>query len=519
MIRGRHPLLALVAVVAASCGPGDVRVSSVPIEEVGFVTQIVDVQGEAGAGISIAADAEGSPHLAYLAFERELEEGEQPPPPDPNLPLFPAVRHAHQAQGVWSRGTAAEELGDLTQGDGTAIAVDGDGMEHIAWTEGGRLRYSSNGGGAFSEPETVVRADELHGVAIAAAEDGTPSISFYDVPGGPEGPAALVRVATPAGGGWEVETAAEADPNQPMSTGIGITQNGAIVAYGSGPTTYVARDLEDRWESEEVDAGGLGVSLDLDADGNPHVSYYTSDGTVRHAHSVGGGPWETSDVGSAGQGPGSDWVTSISVDPEGVHWVAWQTAEGLGLASNEEGSFQEHDLPGTQGGVRPQVATGAEGAVYVAWHDTEDGTANVSSRTSEEPLLAGPPETGAPQPGPTGDGGGGGGGDGGPPPCEPSGTELAIVAPVGAVADGFDTDCLAAPAGEAFTIDFDNQDTGVPHNVSIYADDTAAERFFEGEIITGPDQITYEPDPIDDAGVFYFHCDVHPNMNGAFVVQ
>lgn len=514
MNRRRLPLLALVAVVASSCGVGDVDVSSVPIEEVGFLTQIVDVQGDVGAGISISVDEQGSPHLAYLAFERELEQGEQPPPPDPTAPLYPAVRHAHQTEGVWSRSTVAEELGDLADDDETAIVVDGDGVHHVAWTQGDRILYSSNAGGQFSEPETLARGD-VHGVAIAAAADGTPSVSFYDLLAEEEGPAGLVRVATLSGNAWTLETAAEADPNQPMATGIGVGGDGAIVAYGSGTTTMVARDEGETWVSEEVDAGGLGVALDLDADGNPHLSYYTGDGTVRHAHSIQRSAWETSDVGDAGRGPGPGWSTSISLDEGGVHWVAWQAADGVGLASNEEGSFGQVELSGVEGAARPQVATGPEGAVYVAWHDTEDRTANVSSRTSDEPLLAGPPDGGvAPQPGPTGDGG-----DGGPPPCEPDGTELAIVAPVGAVSEGFDTDCLAAPAGEDFTIDFDNQDTGQPHNVAIYASSDAAQDFFVGEIITGPEQITYEPDAIDETGTFYFQCDVHPNMNGAFVVQ
>jgi len=81
----------------------------------------------------------------------------------------------------------------------------------------------------------------------------------------------------------------------------------------------------------------------------------------------------------------------------------------------------------------------------------------------------------------------------------------------------FDTTCLAAMANEPITIEFDNQDQGVPHNVSIYTDSSAANSLFTGEMITGPDTITYEIDGLDP-GTYFFRCDAHPNMKGSFVV-
>ena len=45
----------------------------------------------------------------------------------------------------------------------------------------------------------------------------------------------------------------------------------------------------------------------------------------------------------------------------------------------------------------------------------------------------------------------------------------------------FDASCLAAPANEAFTIDFDNMDAGVPHNISIYTDASATTLLFKGD--------------------------------------
>jgi nitrite reductase (NO-forming) len=98
--------------------------------------------------------------------------------------------------------------------------------------------------------------------------------------------------------------------------------------------------------------------------------------------------------------------------------------------------------------------------------------------------------------------------------CAPSGRELHVMA----MNSVFDTDCLAAPAGKPFTIVFDNQDPSIPHNLSIYTDDGATESLFTGDIVTGPDVITYRVDALE-AGTYFFRCDIHPTtMTGTFVV-
>lgn len=81
----------------------------------------------------------------------------------------------------------------------------------------------------------------------------------------------------------------------------------------------------------------------------------------------------------------------------------------------------------------------------------------------------------------------------------------------------FDTDRIELPADTPATIVFENRDAGVQHNIAIFTDDTLAEVLFRGELITGPSRTTYEV-PSLPAGEYYFHCDVHPNMNGAVVV-
>jgi len=81
----------------------------------------------------------------------------------------------------------------------------------------------------------------------------------------------------------------------------------------------------------------------------------------------------------------------------------------------------------------------------------------------------------------------------------------------------FDTDRIELPPDTPATIVFENRDAGVQHNIAIFRDETLADVLFRGELVTGPGSVTYQIPPLP-AGEYYFHCDVHPNMNGAVVV-
>jgi mono/diheme cytochrome c family protein/plastocyanin len=93
----------------------------------------------------------------------------------------------------------------------------------------------------------------------------------------------------------------------------------------------------------------------------------------------------------------------------------------------------------------------------------------------------------------------------------PAGTVLTVVA----LNIAFDVKELSAPADAAFQIDFDNQDSGIPHNVEIK--DGSGQTVFLGDIITGLARITYQV-PALAAGTYTFICTVHPNMTGTLTV-
>lgn len=78
----------------------------------------------------------------------------------------------------------------------------------------------------------------------------------------------------------------------------------------------------------------------------------------------------------------------------------------------------------------------------------------------------------------------------------------------------FDLVQLVIPAGKEFSLEFDNQDTGIPHNVAIYTEESG-EALFTGDQVTEP--TTYAIPPLE-AGSYYFQCDVHPAMNGSVSV-
>jgi predicted lipoprotein with Yx(FWY)xxD motif/plastocyanin len=84
----------------------------------------------------------------------------------------------------------------------------------------------------------------------------------------------------------------------------------------------------------------------------------------------------------------------------------------------------------------------------------------------------------------------------------------------------FDKSTITVPAGAQVTVNFDNQDSGIPHNFSVYTDSSATTSIFLGQIITGVAQITYNFTAPTTPGTYFFRCDVHPTiMTGSFIVQ
>ena len=99
---------------------------------------------------------------------------------------------------------------------------------------------------------------------------------------------------------------------------------------------------------------------------------------------------------------------------------------------------------------------------------------------------------------------------------------LALTAPTGAAASGFKPSSLSAVTGKPIQIVLDNQESGVQHNVAVYASDPtkdpSATLLGSAPPVAGPATIKVDVKALP-TGTYFFRCDVHPaTMNGSLTV-
>ncbi len=116
-----------------------------------------------------------------------------------------------------------------------------------------------------------------------------------------------------------------------------------------------------------------------------------------------------------------------------------------------------------------------------------------------------PPGSGQPPASP-----GGSGGPGGPPPP----ADVTITAQGVAFVEKEFT----APADQAFTIAFVNDDNGVQHNVALHEGSPTGAEAWRGDIFPGVETRVYQV-PELPAGTYGFICSVHPQMTGTATLE
>ncbi len=519
-----------------------------------FVPEVVDFAGDIGRDPAITLNADGAPYVSYWGFPEVLEEGEIPPSRPIQAATPPGAFLASDKEGLFSRGAFAQgepiaggvkipfgpvydkALGSATpeNSQGTAVAVGDDGTIHGTWVSDAGLWYGTTTDAGPAEVEQIVklpgkldRAGPLGWPAIALGPDGAPWIAWGDNTGA----AQTVEVAHAEGERWVIETVAELDRcagcPQPQRVAIASGRDGVTIAYAdtAADAPVAAVQTVDGWEQQVIESGGggFGISLAVDADGEPRATYYTADGAV-HESRRSGRSWGSAEIAPAAEIDATLdesivarlRTTGIAVDGEGTSWATWfdSSIPGIKLASSaDSSSWEEIPTTDTAGGASPAIAvTDDAAAVYVAWYDTTNQNLVLGTYADAGELaLANPSPTATGAPAaqePTGE------------PTGPAETELTIVAPPGAAANGFDTTTLLAAANEELTVTFDNQEPGVPHNWKLHdgPDETAPEIAGSADL-TGPasEDVTVEP---LDPGEYFYLCTIHPTtMTGTLTAE
>jgi plastocyanin len=80
----------------------------------------------------------------------------------------------------------------------------------------------------------------------------------------------------------------------------------------------------------------------------------------------------------------------------------------------------------------------------------------------------------------------------------------------------FDQESITIRGGSAWRLQLVNEDAA-PHNVAIYADESAGKSLFVGELISSA-TVVYQV-PALEPGTYFFRCDLHPEMSGTLVVE
>lgn len=103
-------------------------------------------------------------------------------------------------------------------------------------------------------------------------------------------------------------------------------------------------------------------------------------------------------------------------------------------------------------------------------------------------------------------------------PTSPATAEAGGPLTITGVSSQFDLEEITAPAGSV-TVEFDNRDGGVVHNIHFFSgDDADGESVAETELEVGPitQTVTFDAEP----GSYFYQCDAHPTtMTGTLTVQ
>lgn len=218
-----------------------------------------------------------------------------------------------------------------------SLAIDGEDHAHMTYYGRGLLQYAHKDAGGWHF-ETIAWGDES---SLALDGVGDPHVSYAVTRYNPDtGPYWEVIYARRDVAGWQFEVvASDVAYNAPSPPSLAVDGAGSphigFRNQNDGELKYAYRE-SDVWHIETADgSGGSEISLALDGNGFPHLSYVRG-GTLLHAYrDVPGWTIETVDS------DGGARYTSLALDGEGYPHISYydSDADDLRYAYQDSGGW------------------------------------------------------------------------------------------------------------------------------------------------------------------------------------
>ncbi|MCP4229756.1 MAG: T9SS type A sorting domain-containing protein [bacterium] len=312
--------------------------------------ETINEPGDYGGDVSIAIDSGDNPHIVFRDYANT------------------ALMYAKKSGSSWQIETVDSEG---AVGGQASIALDSGDNPHISyfdWTNE-QLKYARWDGSQW-QIEAVDANGELVGAWSQIAIDSLnrPHISYIDYiewEKGEKGDQGELRYAKKEGGTWQIEFVDDTDSFATYSVIVLDSGDNPHISYigesnlgenNHHDLKYARRDGSG-WQIETVrESGTLGylhISIAIDSNDYPHISYYddTSDDLAYARWD--GGEWQFETVATEYY---SGWFNDIALDSNDSphisyrHSITWYTGAELRYAWYGPLGFENDDIPTTPTG-------------------------------------------------------------------------------------------------------------------------------------------------------------------------